>query len=264
MVKILDGSNRSGGFITEFRENLRSPDGRRSGPLAAALLEVDDGVGGGAARGVVRPAPAAPGAPRTPGWNTAYSSEREPGGHEGHDRVALLRVGRARGRRAESSAVHAQSIATVRRWPWPRRMSRWWRWPASAWCQCWRLTSRRTNENTTSRIGTPRITTGIGEGREEEVRVAREREVGSAADRDRRHREQHAEEQRARVAHDDLRGMPVERQEPDAHADRDDRDERRDVVAAEIAGLEQPVGEQEQRAAGDRDDARRPSRRARR
>ena len=143
----------------------------------------------------------------------------------------------------------------MRRGPWPRRMSRWCRWPASAGASAARDSSRRTNENTVSRIGTPRITTGISSGAKKKYVLPGEREVGAAADRDRRHREQHAEEQRARVAHDDLRRVPVERQEAEAHADRDDRDERSDVRAVEEAGVEQPVGEQEERAAGDRDDA---------
>ena len=161
---------------------------------------------GGRAGGVRGPLRAAPGATRTPGWNHANSSSARPGDHERHERVALLRVGRARARRADSSAVHAQRITTVRRGPWPRRMRRWWRWPASAWCQCWRLHEpAHEREHDVEDRHAEDDAPGSASGREEEVRVAREREVGAAADRDRRHREQHAEEQRARVAHDDLR-----------------------------------------------------------
>ena len=208
---------------------------RDSRPLAAALLEVDDRVRRRwPAAGVLAALPLAPVAGTRPGGTPRTAAARGRRRRRARARCPpSCRWGPAR--RAESSAVHAHRITTVRRWPWPSRMRRWCRWPASAWCQCWRLTSRRTNENTMSRIGTPRMIDRDREGREEEVRVAREREVGAPADRDRRDREQHPEEQRARVAHDDLRGMPVERQEADAHADRDDRDERRDVVAAEVA-----------------------------
>ncbi len=99
---------------------------------------------------------------------------------------------------------------------------------------------------------------------EEEERVAREGVVGPSADRDRRDREQHAQEESTRVAHHDLRRMPVERQEAEAHTDRDDRDERPDVRTVDEVLLEQPVGEQEQCAAARSRRCRRPDRRVRR
>ena len=91
--------------------------------------------------------------------------------------------------------------------------------------------------------------------REEEVGLAAELVGGAPAHRDRRDREQQTEEHRARVAHEDPRRAEVVRAGSPTHiADRDDRDERRDVRAVEQTGLQQPVGVEEQREPGDDDD----------
>ena len=64
----------------------------------------------------------------------------------------------------ESSAVQAHRMTTLRRWPWPRRISRWWRWSLSGVENPVRLAVRRTKAKAMSTIGTPRMKNGMNSG----------------------------------------------------------------------------------------------------
>ena len=61
----------------------------------------------------------------------------------------------------DSSAVHVQRMSTERVWPWPRRMSRWWRWFLSASAGLARRPARRTMAKAVSSIGIPRMKNGM-------------------------------------------------------------------------------------------------------
>ena len=72
-----------------------------------------------------------------------------------------------------------------------------------------------------SRIGTPRMTSGMNSGAKKKyVCPLNARRCRAPADDHRRRRHQQAEQQRAAVAHEDLGRVEVVRQEADAHAQR--------------------------------------------
>ena len=159
---------------------------------------------------------------------------------------------------ADSSSVQVHRITTLRRCPWPRSIRRWWRWPLSAVDE--RSPARRPAEDREREVEDrhPEDQQRDRERSEEEVRLADEllvERVGAAADDARRDGEQQPEQQRAAVAHEDPRRVEVVRQEPDAHADGDDRHERADVPDVEHVAVDQLLAVEEERAGTDRHDA---------
>ena len=135
------------------------------------------------------------------------------------DRRCGRRSARPPARSREMRALHRYIRSTAWRWLWPMSISRWWMCSLSAWPMPWPRRVRRT------------IASDDVEERDEqheqrhEQRARDGREVAGArrervpADPgDRRDREQHAEQHRPRVAHEDLGGVEVPREEPDADA----------------------------------------------
>ena len=122
-----------------------------------------------------------------------------------------------------------------------------------------RRLARRMIANSVSRIGTPRMNSGMNSGaRKKYVWPAyRAVRVGAAADDAGADRHQQAEQQRAAVAHEDPRRVEVVRQEADAHPDGDDRDAagRCSATTAGRARVGQPQAVDEERQRADRDDA---------
>ena len=64
----------------------------------------------------------------------------------------------------ERMAVHTHRMSTLRRCPWPRRNSRWWRWFLSGVANPVRLAVRRTKAKAMSMRGTPRMKKGMNSG----------------------------------------------------------------------------------------------------
>ena len=195
----------------------------------------------------------------------ARRAERERQDADRHERVALGSCTSAASASPESSAVQSQRITTVRRGPWPSRIRRWWRWSLSATANDWPPHDPPDERERGVEDRHAEDHDRDEQRREEEVGLAAELVVRAPADRDRGGREQQPEEQRAGVAHEDPGRVEVVGQEPDADAR--PRSPRRAGAMFEPSrkpGLEQPVGVEEQRGAGDDHDARRRARRGRR
>ena len=190
-----------------------------------------------AAVGVRGSAALARGAPRPRGGSRRRAAARAPATPNGTSALPSCRVGRQQRDAPRAARSRPRGSRPCGAGRGPRRMSRWCRWPASAWCQRLALApARRTNENTVSRIGTPRITTGMSERARRRSRCCRENGssvrppiviVGTASSRPRNS----APASPMMIC----AGLQLNGRKPDAHADRDDRDERRDVRAVEVA-----------------------------
>ena len=143
----------------------------------------------------------------------------------------------------------------MRRWPWPRRIRRWCRWSLSATATPTPRLARRTIENAVSKIGTPRITSGMNSGAKKKNVWPENGLVAVAADRDRGGRHEQPEHERAGVTHDDPRRVEVVREEAEAHAQHARGDQRPRVVGADHADVVESLAVQHQRTRGDRHDA---------